>query len=73
VQLNGNSGEQEQGNSSAGKDGQFRQGCIAGRGGKRPKGMLYIGDRDGENLWEPLREKRAEVKGRVVYGRRMRY
>jgi hypothetical protein len=33
--------------------------------------MLYIGDRDGENLWEQLREKRAEAKGPVVYGRRM--
>jgi hypothetical protein len=71
VQLNRNSGEQYQAKSSDGKDCQLRQRCIVGRGGKRPKRTLYIGDRDRENRREQLREKRAEAKWRVVYGRRM--
>jgi hypothetical protein len=66
-----NSGEKYQAKSSDCKDCQFQQRCIAGRGGKRPKGTLYIGDRDGENLCEKMREKIDEAKWRVWYGRRM--
>ncbi|MDR2796890.1 MAG: transposase [Treponema sp.] len=65
-------GEQYQAKSGDCKGCPLQPRCIAGRGGKNPKGTLYIVDRSGEeNRWEKMRKKLDEVKYRALYGRRM--